>query len=174
MKPLSIAIIGAVVIVALILVIAFLGFIPGLNLSALGLGNDDTPIGNNIEEYDQTDIYFMLVAIKGSSLNYEQAMTHINALDMKAYGIDGEQYANVVSDYKTRYSGEGFALQGELPISGTHWSGSAVVWTKGSTAKSIVAGSGYLMEEAYGHDTLVLTGYGTYTQYLAFYTWITT
>lgn len=181
-KRSSIVVVAVVGIVALIAVLGYLGYIPGLG-DFLSFGNiggdDDIPDTlesevSNIEEYSKTDIYFMLVTLRGKTLNYEEAMMHINALNMKAYGFDGQQYDEVLAQYGVEYTTQGFTLEGVLPISRTHLDGAVHAWTKGATAKAVTAGSGYSITTAYGHDTIALLAYGTYTQYVSFIAWIST
>lgn len=179
----SSTIVGIIVIIAaIVIVLSYLGYIPGLSalfdIGSLG-GDGDLPDAlqseiSNIEEYSKTDIYYMLVTLSGKTLNYDEALAHINALDMKAYGFDGKQYTDVMTQFDAEYVADGFTLQGSLPISSSNYHGALNAWTKGTTAKAVIAASGSAITSAYGHDTVALLASGLYSQYVSFITWITT
>lgn len=171
MKTSTVAIVGIGVVAVIILFLAFFGDSVGLG-GILG-GDGDTPPGCEVETYSDLDIYYMFVTLKGKTLDYDQAMAFIDVLDMEAYGIDCENYVDVVDYYNTRNMNDGFNLHSNTPIDGDQWTGSSVIWTQGSQARSLIAGSGSLITRAYGHDTVVLMGEGSYTEYGAFILWIT-
>ena len=161
----------AIIIVGLIAIAGVAFFLFGDELGlGLSIFDSDKPDGAT-ETFSDTDIYYILVSLKGSTLNYEEAMTHIHALDMKAYGIDGKQYSEVLTEYKVEYASEGYSLA-TYPIPAPQWTGELCGWTKNNYVITASAGSGNLITTAYGHDTVILMGEGTNTQYRAFLVWI--
>ena len=180
MKPVYIVSIVAIIAVVAIFAMALaFNAIPGIDIgngilnSGSSSGQDDmdnAPLGTT-EIYTDTDIFYAMQQLKGSSLDYATCTGYVDALHMEMYGIDDKQYTEVVADYMSEYSD--WAFQGNTPVHQPGWNGAIVAWTQGLSAKSIIVGSGNTISVAYGHDTLIILANGPISIHQSFIIWIT-
>jgi len=170
-------IVVAVIVVILVLAVIFgtyLGFIPD-NFGLLPTdGDGETPPGTTYCDYTDLQILGMLELISGKSLNNQQGLAFVDALNMKACGQDDKTYLDIVTYYKTEYVE--WDLIGEQSYSGAGWSADTIVWgndpTVPTSAKSIMTGGGISIKEYYGYNTMTITGSGTWVTYQAFALWL--
>jgi len=167
------AVLAIVIVAVLVLLASYFGLIPEL-AGILPGGDGDTPPGTTNCDYTDLQILGMLELVSGKSLNNQQGLAFVDALNMKACGQDDKTYTEIVTHYKTEYID--WSLLGEQSYSGSGWNAETVVWgnspTNTTSAKSIITGGGVTVKEYYGYNTMTITARGTWVTYQAFALWL--
>ena len=171
----AIIVVGGIIGIVVIAVIlgTYLGFIPD-NFGILPTEEGEVPPGTIDCGYTDLQILGMLEMISGKTLNNQQGLAFVDALNMKACGQDDKSYPEIVSHYKVEYIE--WDLIGEQSYSGAGWSAETIVWgndpTTPTSARSIITGGGVSVKEYYDYNTMTITTSGTWVTYQAFALWL--
>lgn len=173
--------IGSLIVIAVVavVVLGYLGFIPGLNLrGVLSPGDENAPPGAVYCDYTEMQILDLLETVANKDLNNGVGISFVRALNMQACGSDGESVASIVAHYMV-LNEDWFVIYDDSN-SGSGWTARVVVWandpvaTNATLIKSVMIGDGITVKSAYGYDTITTTGDGTMITYQAFILWVAT
>lgn len=175
-------VIGAVVIIALLVIVLFYsGLLPN-ELTFLGnrlfSNHDDENLCASCADcsYSDRDIFTAFEVITGKDLDYATALGYIRALHMQMCGIDDKTYTTVLDQYKAFYENQSYVFVSQSIISSSNWYAVTALWRSvdSTEAKAIIVGSGSAVVLAYGHDTMILIAYGPTATWYQFWVWLNT
>jgi len=179
MKPITVGIIIAIVVVILIIVAGMLGFI-NLDLSFLAsdtdnnaptpndLGLDDTTTEDEAE-FDDFDIYGMLCILTDKTLDQDTTMEYIDRLNIEAFG-SSISYVDIYGQYSLYYENKGWDIEVRtFPVDSA-----IIVYSKDNQGASVITSSRPAIQTMYGYNTMTLTSTGSIGTYTAFINFIQT
>lgn len=170
--------IAAVGVVAVIAVLFFTGIlsIPGLEAFA-GVDTDefDHPDAEYCG-YGDMEILNMIELIVDKNLNNQVGLGFVDALNMKACGLNDKSSGDVLQYYSTLY--DDWYTYFDETESGAGYSARMIIWTNepsamdSTLAKSVIVFEGVTVEELYDYEVVYLRSEGTILTYLGFFNWI--
>jgi len=176
LKPTWLIGIGAVAIIAIVLVAAMLGYIPGLNVSNPFDQGQDRPPGATYCDYTDMQILDMLETVTGKDLNNAVGISYVRALNMEACGSN-DKTATEIATYSRNLNSD-WHISDDDSASGSGWTAYRIVWLNSANAsdatlaRAFMIGEGITVESAYGYDTITITSDGPVLTYGAFMVWI--
>jgi len=173
--------IGAVAIIAVIFIVvmlAMLGFIPGLQLGNFfdSGGSQDRPPGAVYCDFTDMQILDMLETVAGKDLDNAVGISYVRALNMEACGSNDNTLSEIVNYY--RNSNSDWFISDDSSASGGGWTAHRLVWlnsenyTDATLVKAVLIGGGVTVETAYGYDIITITSDGPSLTYGAFMIWV--
>lgn len=165
-------VVGAIAVVALVLVVAYsMGYLDDLvdNLDLPGLPGA-TLVPDDSTKYDDNTLYLALVAFTGKALDRETIFGYISTLDLEMWGMNGQDQTYIGTFYKTAWAVDGYSPDTDTTINGAL----AVAYTKLLDGKGLLAKSGPMVQLVYGSDVVWIVGDGPVTTWGALITYLTT
>lgn len=181
MKPTWIVGIIIIVIVGILIIGSAFGMIsvPGLT-SVFDNNNSDNPMvpDENIDAEDlgfsNREIHQVICNLLNKSLPYLEHEAYIESLHMTMYGVDGKTAHDVLLDYRSRNSADGFTVFHSGTQSGPGFFLYNEAWNKDADGRSLLVSDGASVQSIYGYETVVLTGFGPLTTYYDYYIFVNT
>lgn len=177
----SMAVVGAIIIIVIILGVVFLAYMGYIPLS-FGDSDKDGDMGQSLGaekcDYAVGEIVSMFENLMGKDLNNDIGFTVVNGLNMMACGSNTKLPSEIIGAYISEFSDGWYILGDDTQVkSGFYYR--IVVW--GNTPsignctlmRGVISGSGVTVKEWYNFNTMTITGYGTRSGYLAFALWLT-
>jgi len=172
MKKSTGAVIGVIVVIAIILVAGF-GFVPGIPAfledyfpSITNILNPN-PIPENASSlgFSDRDIFFVIQIMAGKSLNWIEVSPYIDSLNMELYGINDQTAYEVHQWYSAQNIGEGYTSLGANESHFLDIDVYSEAWSNGVFGRSVQTADGLLIRSACDCDTAILSTNGLLTDY---------
>jgi len=119
-------------------------------------------------QFPKRTIHDALCFLWDKDIPFLEHEPHMDNLHMKAWGINGITANGMRTEYNVVYYDEGFTTYAETTDSGVGWTAYSVAWSKDNDVRSAIFADGPSVEANYGYETVIVTGYGLVSDYVAY------